>query len=167
MTVIGDIAVPAIPGTCYHAILCSLMFTKNKFVTWNKLSQLVEEYLLRYGGDDAWNKFAYRSSGKSRGKIDEEHVLKKIKTNTHTLTRTGKNCYGYRLHVRGIAIYYFRDGSMIRTGGKYVPARGRRPYAVKFKDGTGLQTRSRGKIMSHREYKDFVSNIKMEDESGF
>jgi len=131
--------------------------------------ELVEQYLIMYGGDEAWHKFAYRSSGKTRGKIDENHILKKIKTNTHTLTRTGKSCYGYRLHVRGMAIYYFRDGAMIRAGGKFIPAKGRRPYNVQFNDGSELQIRSRGKIMSYREYKDFVGNICLgeEDEDEF
>ena len=160
MTVINDIFVPAIPGTCYHAILCSLLENKNKLVSWNRLKQMVERNLLLYGGEQSLSKFCAR---KSVGK-NPEFVLKKIKTNTHTLTRTGKNCYGYRLHVRGIAIYYFSDGSMARTGGKFLASRGR--YDIRFKDGTGFQKRNRGRIMSYREYKDFVGNNWYDEEDG-
>ena len=161
MTVISDISIPAISGTCFHAILCALLENKNKFITWEKLLRLVEKYLVMFGGDEAWKKFAYHRNTK----IENDVIMKKIKTNIHTLTRTGKNCYGFRLHSRGIAIYYFRDGAMIRVGGKYIPAKGRRSYSVAFKDGTQLQVRNKGRTLSYREYKDIIGNI-FEEEDG-
>jgi len=167
MTMINDILVPAIQGTCYHAILCSLFSNKNKFVTSSKLLELVEEYMIMYGGSEAWKDFAYRKMRKRsrvRSRIfDCQYVLKKIRTNIYTLTRVGKKNNGYRLHVRGIAIYYFKDGAMARTGGKFIPARGRRPYTVKFKDGTELQVRKRGQSITYREYKDIIGNVFYEE----
>jgi hypothetical protein len=152
MTFIGEIQIPATPGSFCHAILCSLVDNKNKFVTWNRLLKLVEEYMVMFGGEKSWKKFSFAKSKNLDG------VLKKIKTNIHSLTRTGKNNQGYKLHERGIAIYYFKDGAMARTGGKYIPAKGRKSYDVRFHDGTGIQLRFRGKLLSYREYKDFVGN---------
>ena len=150
MTLIGDIQVPAVPGTSHHAILCALIDNKNKFVTWKKIVKLVEEYMVMYGGEEVWKKFLGR-----KRKDNNETILKKVKTNTHTLTKTGKNCYGYRLHERGIVIYYFKDGAMARTGGRFISAKRRKPYNVRFHVGTGLQLGIDEKIMSYREYKDF------------
>ena len=157
MIIIGDIVIPAVPGSCYHAILCSLIENKNKFVGWGRLYRLVEKHIVMYGGDQAWKKFA-------GSKQDTKAISKKIRTNTHTLTRRGTNCYGYRLHERGIAIYYFKDGTMARTGGKFIPAKGCRPYDLKFSDKTGFQVRQRGKIMSYQEYKDLIGGAWIGDE---
>ena len=60
MTVINDVSIPAIPGSCYHAILCGLIDNKNKFVFWTRLEKLVEKYIVTYGGEEAWNKFVKR-----------------------------------------------------------------------------------------------------------
>lgn len=152
MTLIGEIAVPAVPGTSYHAILCGLIDYKNKFVTWNKIASLVEEYLIMFGGEGAWKKFTNRKTK------NKEYILDKIKTNTNMLTKTGKKSYGYRLHERGIVIYYFKDGAMARTGGKFIPAKGRKSYNVRFHDGTGIQLRTKGELLSYREFKDIMGN---------
>lgn len=146
MTDVNGVRVPSMPGSCYHAIICALASNKNNLVHWDKVVELTERFMRQYGGTTAWEKF--------RGKSDVKTYEKRIKDNTHTLTRTGKDCYGYRLHERGMAIYFFKDGAMLLTGGKFVETDG--DYDVTFPDGRGLQVRYRGTTMTSREYKKFL-----------
>lgn len=153
MIEINGVKIPAIPGSCYHAIMCALASLKDKFVHWHKLNELVEKYMCQYGGNECWEKF------KDKKKSYED----RIKDNTHTLTRTGKDCYGFRLHEQGMAIYFFQDGATLLTGGTY-SKRGDK-YNVIFPDGRHLQHRYRGLTMTMREYKYFV-DLKVIDSSG-
>lgn len=146
MTVINDIKIPSIPGSCYHAIICALAVHKNKLVPWNKLVELTERFIRQYGGTAGWEKF--------KNKNDVKTYDERIKENAHTLTRTGRDCYGYRLHERGMAIYYFKDGAQLLTGGTFKEWSG--DYSVTFTDGRGLQSRYRGTTMTFREYKKFL-----------
>ncbi len=145
MTVVNGIKVPSMPGSCYHAIICALAFNKDKFCSWDKIIELTGKNMKMYGGEENWQKFLKKS-----GKSPEV----RIKDNAHTLTRTGKDCYGYRLHELGMCIYYFKDGAMLVTGGYLVKNEGR--YDVIFVDGKTLQTRYRGTTMTHKEYKKFL-----------
>lgn len=147
MTEINGIKIPSMPGSCYHAIICALAENKNKFCSWDKVIQLTEQYMKKYGGVQAWEKFT--SKGGVKG------YKQRIKDNTHTLTRTGKDCYGYRLHERGMCIYFFKDGVILHTGGSLdVGSNG--TYNVEFPDGLSLQTRYRGTTMTYAEYKKFL-----------
>jgi len=146
MTEINGVKVPSMPGSCYHAIICALAQNKNKLMAWDKVTELTERYMKQYGGDQAWAKFQKKS--------DVKGYQQRIKENTHTLTRTGKDCYGYRLHEKGMAIYFFKDGAMLLTDGKF-ESQGD-TYTVTFPDGRGLQTRYRGTAMTSKEYKKFL-----------
>ena len=147
MTEINGVTVPSMPGSCYHAIICSLAENKDQFCPWNRLIEKSEKYMRQFGGDDAWNKF--------KNKPMVKHYQQRIKDNTHTLTRSGKDCYGRRLHERGMAIYFFQDGAMLLTGGEF--KNGNTKYKVVFPDGRELQTRYRGTTMTHKEYKKFLA----------
>ena len=101
----------------------------------------------KYGGPEAWNKFV--------GKKNVNNTWNdRIRENCHTLTRRGKDCYGYRMHELGCAIYFFKDGAILYTGGKLVRKSGK--YNVEFPDGRALQYRSRGTTMTFKEYKEFL-----------
>lgn len=146
MTEMNGIKIPSLAGSCYHAIICTLAQHKNKFVPWKKIFELTERYMCQYGGDEAWEKF------KKKG--DVKDYEKRIQENTHALTRTGKHAYGYRLHERGMTIYYFKDGAVLLTGGKFT--RRGTSYNVKFPDGRGLQMRYRGTTMTFKEFRRFL-----------
>ncbi len=148
MTEVNGVPIPSVPGSCYHAILCALASNKNKFLAWDRIIELTEKYMRQYGGSPAWDKF--------KGKSEVKDYEKRIRDNAHTLTRTGKDCYGFRLHERGMAMYYFKDGAMLLTGGEYVPCKG--GYKVKFSNDMGLQTRYRGSTMTYHEYKVFLDH---------
>lgn len=145
MTEIEGIRIPSIPGSSYHAILCALATNRDRFTYWDRIYSLTERYMIQYGGPAAWSKF----SGKKNVKTYKD----RIKDSTHTLTRSGKNCYGYRLHEMGMGIYFFKDGAMLLTGGRFF-RKGNR-YDVDFGDRK-LQVRYRGMSMTYREYRAFV-----------
>lgn len=146
MTEVNGIKVPSMPGSCYHAIICALAQDKNKIVAWDRIIELTERYMCQYGGREVWDKFVKKSDVKS--------YQQRIKDNTHTLTRTGKDCYGYRLHERGMAIYFFKDGAILLTNGEFKNVND--SYDVIFPDGRGLQVRYRGTTMTSKEYKRFL-----------
>ena len=146
MTEVNGIKIPSMPGSCYHAIIVALAEYKDKFCSWNKLIDLTQRNMRMYGGQKSWDKFVDKSNVKS--------YQQRIKDNTHTLTRTGRDCYGYRLHEQGMCIYYFKDGAMLLTGGQL--QNGSDAYDVIFSDGRRLQTRYRGTTMTHKEYKRFL-----------
>lgn len=146
MTEVNGIKIPSMPGSCYHAIICALAQDKNKLVAWDRIVELTERYICQYGGRDIWDKFVKKSDVKS--------YQQRIKDNTHTLTRTGKDCYGYRLHERGMAIYFFKDGAILFTNGEFKSTNN--SYDVIFPDGRGLQVRYRGTTMTSKEYKRFL-----------
>lgn len=155
MTEICGVKIPSMAGSCYHAIMCALAENKNKFCNWEKVIQLTEQYMRKYGGNAGWDKFVSKSGVKG--------YKQRVKDNTHTLTRTGKDCYGYRLHERGMCIYYFKDGAMLLTGGNLVKKGAN--YDVAFDDGMRLQTRYRGTTMTYAEYKKFLE-LKYIDNTG-
>lgn len=146
MTEVNGVKIPSMPGSCYHAILCALAQGKNKFCPWDRIIDATEKFMRQYGGDQAWSKFLEKSGVKG--------YKQRIKDNTHTLTRTGKDCYGYRLHEKGMVIYFFKDGAILFTGGVL----NSKPdgYSVDFPDGRGLQMRYRGTTMTYSEYKKFL-----------
>jgi hypothetical protein len=146
MTEVNGIKIPSIPGTCYHAIICTLADNKDKFCFWAKIFEQVAANMRKYGGEDAWKKFI--------DKGDVKTIEQRIKENVHTLTRRGKDCYGFRLHEMGMAIYYFKDGAMLVTGGTM--KKHGSSYDVHFSDGRKLQTRYRGTTMTFREYRRFL-----------
>lgn len=146
MTTVNGIKIPSMPGSCYHAIIAALAEYKDKFCAWEKIIELTHRNMRMYGGQQALDKFI----GKSNVKSHEQ----RIKDNAHTLTRTGSDCYGYRLHEQGMCIYYFKDGAMLLTGG--VLKNGNDKYDVVFADGRRLQTRYRGTTMTWKEYKGFL-----------
>ena len=146
MTVINGVRVPSIPGTCYHAIIVSLAENKDSFCNWNKIISSTATNMRKYGGEKSWNSFRNRKGSKN--------YIQRIKDNVHTLTRTGRDCYGYRLHEMGMCIYYFKDGVMLLTGGELVGTGDE--YDVVFNDGRGLQKRYRGTAMTYKEYKRFL-----------
>jgi len=149
MTEINGVVVPSMPGSCYHAIICTLAENKDQFCPWDRLIAKAEKYMRQYGGDGSWAKF--------RNKPMVKNYKQRIKDNTHTLTRCGKDCYGRRLHERGMAIYFFQDGATLFTGGEFKVGKNDK-YKVEFSDGRGLQTRYRGTTMTYREYKKFYSS---------
>lgn len=146
MTEVNGIKIPSMPGSCYHAIITALAECKDKFCSWDKLIDLTQRNMRMYGGQKSWDKFADKSSVKS--------YRQRIKDNTHTLTRTGRDCYGYRLHEQGMCIYYFKDGAMLLTGGQL--QNGSDTYDVIFSNGCRLQTRYRGTTMTYKEYNRFL-----------
>jgi hypothetical protein len=146
MTEVNGIKIPSMPGSCYHAIICALAQNKNKFCPWDRIIESTEKFMRQYGGDAAWSKFLAKSGVKG--------YKQRIKDNTHTLTRTGKDCYGYRLHEKGMAIYFFKDGAVLFAGG--ILNSGSKGYSVDFPDGRGLQKRYRGTTMTYNEYKKFL-----------
>lgn len=146
MTEINGIRIPSVPGSSYHAIICALAEHKDRVVPWQKLFQSVEKYMRQYGGIAVWEKFFKKTEVKS--------CQKRIRDNVHALTRSGKNCYGYRLHERGMAIYFFQDGVMLVTGGTLTKHGSK--YDVVFSDGKHLQKRYKGKIITSQEYSRFV-----------
>lgn len=155
MIEINGVRIPSMPGSCYHAIMCSLASHKDKFIVWDRLYELVEKYMCQYGGPRCWDRFKNKSNAKT--------YQQRIKDNTHTLTRTGKDCYGFRLHEQGMAIYFFKDGAILFTGGTY-HKRGEK-YDVSFPDGRHLQVRYRGTTMTMKEYKKFLE-LNLIDASG-
>ena len=148
MTEVNGIRIPSMPGSCYHAIICSLAQNKNKFCSWDKIIELTEKYMKQYGGQKMWDKFTRKGGVKG--------YKQRIKDNTHTLTRTGKDCYGYRLHERGMCIYFFKDGATLFTGGEF--SSDGETYVIRFSDGRGLQIRYRGTTMTFQEYKKFLDD---------
>ena len=146
LTEVNTIKIPAVPGSCYHAIMCALASQHDHLLYWDRIVELTERYMIQYGGHEAWDDFKSKSKSKT--------CLQRIKENTHTLTRTGKGSYGYRLHENGLSIYYFSDGAILLTDGNF-EKQGRK-YTVEFPDGRGLQVRYRGTIMSSKEYKRFL-----------
>lgn len=147
MTEINGIRIPSMPGSCYHAIIATLARNKDKFCSWEKIIEGTHYHMRMYGGEKSWKKFINKNQVKSH--------QQRIKDNTHTLTRTGKDCYGYRLHEQGMCIYYFKDGAMLLTGGN-LSASENGQYGVVFPDGRDLQTRYRGTTMTHKEYVRFL-----------
>jgi hypothetical protein len=147
MTEVNGIKIPSIPGSCYHAILCALAENKDHFSTWDKIIELTEKYIRKYGGPKAWGKFARKSHVKT--------FKQRVKDNTHTLTRSGKDCYGRRLHERGMCIYFFKDGAFLLTGGEF--RSDGVGYEVVFPSGQFLQVRYRGTTMTYKEYRRFLS----------
>lgn len=148
MTEVNGIKIPSMPGSCYHAIISALATHKNKFCGWEKIIDLTEKCIRQYGGNAAWDKFVAKSGVKG--------YKQRVKDNTHTLTRTGKDCYGYRLHERGMAIYFFKDGAILFTNG-FMHQEGN-DYTVIFTDGRQLQRRYRGTTMTYAEYKRFLDD---------
>ncbi len=146
MTLVSGIKIPSMPGSCYHAIIAALAENKDKFCPWSKIIELTQRNMRMYGGQKAWDKFVSKSNVKSSAQ--------RIKDNTHTLTRTGKDCYGYRLHEQGMCIYYFKDGAILLTGGTLKSEKD--TYDVIFPDNRRLQTRYRGTTMTFKEYRKFV-----------
>jgi len=146
MTELNGIRIPSMPGSCYHAIICALAETKDQFLPWNRIVERTEKYIRQYGGPKAWERF--------RGKEDVKSFEQRIKDNTHTLTRMGRDCYGYRLHEQGMCIYFFKDGAMLVTGGQLKKKSG--SYEVVFSDGRTNQIRYRGTTMTNKEYKRFL-----------
>ncbi len=146
MTEVNGIKIPSMPGSCYHAIIAGLAQNKDKFCPWDKILQLTQQNMRMYGGQNAWDRFIKKSNVKT--------YQQRIKDNTHTLTRKGRDCYGFRLHEQGMAIYYFKDGAMLITGGQLEQKNG--AYEVNFPDAKTLQTRYRGTTMTYREYKRFL-----------
>jgi hypothetical protein len=146
MTIVNGIKIPSMPGSCYHAIIAALAEHKDKFCTWEKIIELTHRNMRMYGGQKALDKFISKSNVKSHEQ--------RIKDNAHTLTRTGRDCYGYRLHEQGMCIYYFKDGAVLLTGGTLENENDK--YDVIFVDGRRLQTRYRGTTMTYKEYKRFL-----------
>lgn len=147
MSEVNGIRIPSMPGSCYHAILCALAQNKDKFYSWERIYELTEKYICQYGGQGSWNKFCNKKNVK--------HYTQRIKDNTHTLTRRGKDCYGFRLHEMGMCIYFFKDGATLLTGGEFTRT-DNDEYDVIFEDGRKLQTRYRGTTMTSKEYKNFL-----------
>jgi hypothetical protein len=146
MTEVNGVKIPALPGSCYHAIISALAEHKNAFLVWDRITESVERYMRQYGGQSAWEKFKSKEGVKT--------YQQRIRDNTHTLTRTGRDCYGYRLHEMGMAIYFFKDGAMLLTDGRFEKSGSY--YEVQFSDGRGLQVRYRGTTMTNKEYKRFL-----------
>jgi hypothetical protein len=146
MVEINGIKIPSMTGTCYHAIMCTLAEYNDTFCTWSKIFEKTEKYMRQFGGDKVWDKFIDKRMSKP--------YQQRIKDNTHTLTRTGNNAYGYRLHEQGMVIYYFRDGAILFTGGNLKHSG--KKYNVIFSDGKKLQVRYRGNIMTWKEYNNFL-----------
>lgn len=146
MTEVNGVKIPSMPGSCYHAIICALAEHKDSFLPWDRIVELVERYMRQYGGPAAWDKFKSKKGVKT--------YEQRIKDNAHTLTRTGRDCYGFRLHELGMAIYFFKDGAMLLTNGQFEKQGS--SYDVKFPDGCGLQVRYRGTTMTSKEYKRFL-----------
>lgn len=149
MTDINGIKIPSMPGSCYHAIMVTLATHKDKFCSWRKIAEGTHHYMRMYGGEKSWQNFIAKSNVKSHEQ--------RIKDNTHTLTRSGKDCYGFRLHEQGMCIYYFKDGAMLMTGGALKLSENGK-YNVIFPSGHRLQTRYRGTTMAHLEYLKFLEH---------
>lgn len=156
MTNIGGIKIPSMPGSCYHAIMATLVVNKDKFCSWQKIIDGTHHHMRMYGGEQAWQKFIDKGNVKS--------YEQRIKDNAHTLTRSGKDCYGFRLHEQGMCIYYFKDGALLITGGELTLS-GEDKYDVIFASGHRLQTRYRGTTMTYREYLKFLE-CKLINKSG-
>lgn len=147
MTEVNGVKIPSMPGSCYHAIISALAENKGQFCGWDKIIDLTRRNMRMYGGSVAWDKFVSKSNVKS--------YEQRIKDNAHTLTRRGRDCYGYRLHELGMCIYYFKDGAVLFVGGRFVEKDD--GYDVVFEDKRALQIRYRGTTMTHKEYKDFLN----------
>jgi hypothetical protein len=148
MTEVNGVKIPSLPGSCYHAVICGLAQYKDTFVPWDRIIELVEKYMRQYGGASSWSKFKEKKGVKT--------YQQRIKDNAHTLTRTGRDCYGYRLHELGMAIYFFKDGATLLTGGQF--EKHGTSHSVKFADDRGLQVRYRGTTMTSKEYKRFLED---------
>ena len=148
LTEVNGVKIPSIPGSCYHAIISSLAEYKDKFCPWNKVIELTEQNMRMYGGTEAWEHFVKKNNVKG--------YAQRIKDNTHTLTRTGRDCYGFRLHERGMCIYFFKDGAMLLIDGVFKSGKSKGEYEVIFSDGRKLQRRYRGATMTYKEYKKFL-----------
>jgi len=149
MTSINGIKIPSVPGSCYHAIMATLAQNKDKFCAWDKIIEGTRKNMRMYGGEKSWQNFVSKSNVKSSEQ--------RIKDNTHTLTRRGKDCYGFRLHEQGMCIYYFKDGAWLMTGGELKLDKNGE-YDVIFSGGYRLQTRYRGTTMTYREYLKFLAH---------
>lgn len=155
---INNIKIYSVPGTCYHAIMCALAQNGDLFCSWEKIYELTERYIRQYGGTQLWEKFV--------NKKQVSDYKKRIRLNTYALTRSGKHCYGYRLHEQGIAIYYYDDGAAMFTGGVLKKIPGTYKYDVVFPDGKKLQTKHKGSpSLSYRDYKKYI-DLKLIDNSG-
>jgi hypothetical protein len=146
MTEVNGIKIPSMPGSCYHAIIATLAENKDKFCSWAKIIEGTQKYMRMYGGSKAWETFVSKDEVKT--------YEQRIQDNTHTLTRGGKDCYGFRLHELGMCIYYFKDGAVLYTNGE-MKINGKY-YDVVFPNGLKLQTRYRGTGMTYREYGKFL-----------
>ncbi|KKM34277.1 hypothetical protein LCGC14_1565350 [marine sediment metagenome] len=148
MTQVNGIKIPSMPGSCYHAIICALAESKDQFVMWSRIIARTEKYMVMYGGYEVWENF------KSKSKV--KPYSQRIKDNAHTLTRRRKDCYGYRLHERGMGIYFFKDGAMLLVNGEFKKTKD--SYNVKFPNGRKLQVRHRGTTMTSKEYRRFLDS---------
>lgn len=157
MTMIHDVLIPFRAGSCCHAILCSLLESKNKFVTWEKILRSVEHYMIMFGGNESWKSFCKKDSN------NKNKLMVRIKSNANSLTAVGNKTHNFKMHKMGTVIYMFYDGMLARTGGKYIPGKGRRAYSVIFADGSSFQKRSHGRSISYREYKDVIGGIPSEE----
>ncbi len=148
MTVVNGVVIPAVPGSCYHAILCAMAEQRDKFCPWQRLIDRSQFYLRKYGGYDVWCQYVKKSGVKP--------FEKRIRENVHTLTRSGKHCYGYRLHEQGMCVYMFRDGICLFTGGDFEKKRGT-GYSLHFTDGKTIQKRYKGLSLTRSEYRYLLS----------
>lgn len=152
LTKVNNVPIPATPGTAQHSIIASLASTKEIFCTWNKIVQLVERYMIQFGGDQSWEKFTDNKT--------PEEVEENIKQHVSSLARKGKNYPGFFLHKLGLVVYCFEDGAILHAGGKYI-SKGR-SYEVSLKKGKGLQIRSRGRSMTYNEYNQYIERGAMD-----
>lgn len=144
MTEVNGIIIPFLPGSNSHVVLCALAEYKDHVLSWERIYTLSEKFMRQYGGQEAWEKF-----------YNQKDARKRIRLNVYKLTRSGKECLGYRLHERGMCIYGFSDGAMLCTGGELIKSGSK--YDVKFPDGRTLQKRHKGKqTLTSKEYAKFV-----------
>lgn len=131
MIEINGIIIPYSPGTFNFSICCVLAHEKDRFVSWNKIYLGVERYIRQYAGVGAWSKFVNKKTAKN--------WKKRIQQNAYVLTRLTSKNNGRHLHQCGMAVYFFRDGLVLYTGGKYVKDKHSRKYEVVFPDGKRVQ----------------------------
>jgi len=133
MTLIADISIPAACGTINHAIICSLLENKNKFVAWSKLERLVQTNLVQYGGLDALKKFVKKCGKKPIIDVIKDTIKKLSLSPTCFNNKTANE-----LHERGVGVFLFSDGALAKTGGKCTH-RGEKTF-IKFTNGLSIQT---------------------------
>lgn len=148
VSTVNGVSIRYEPGSCYHAIIYYLAKNKNTFCTWNDIVAKVQRYMMQFGGEKAWNQF----KNKKRTKPFQQ----RIKDNVRILTRSGLNCFGHRLHEVGSAIYCFSDGALLKTNGK--PSLANENFNIIFPDGSGFQTKYRGKSYTYNQYVQYVKN---------